>query len=868
MKSSSSRVASASVALTMTFAVVVSSYAAPSPGDHVKGFFERSRQRQSLPGAAGLAAAGQPRFDIVIPAAAPPALRFAGMELQRYLGRITGAAFRIVAASAQRPAIVLGDSAQLRQAGLDLTRLARDGFVVRVQPDLILIAGNDEPGAKGRVLTDTFGKASGDRSLANDIAWDFEHGTLNGVYQFLEHCGCRWFLPGPKGEVVPNAPDLTVPCYQLAAEPAFALRVFGQTFWRRPAQRHVPVQDLLSKEIRDLKMNALANRWWLVRNRASSEWFAFNHRPPRTRWEQRFAQSNPEFFAVLPDGNRDIGEHAPGRHTGHLCYSEPGVFRETVNDIEAYFRGDTAADRGIPEKYWTKSGANRGWAPNACYGDTVSMLPHDGFRGCQCDACMAKTGNTGPRRERHSELIWPFVARVGRHVSKAFPEKLIICLAYSSYSVIPEGLDLPNNVIVGVCPYRLNKIYNIVDEASYAELFELIGRLSKANDMPLMFWFHHLYRLGMRQASSYGVPMFLPHFFKKFIPDLAQYGRLFFCEMDHDSIMLEHLNRYVVMRLLFSPEADVDALLADYAQTFYGPAAAHIAPLLDRIERNSVTIAATGAGRHDIWRRIYDEATMAGFREAAVKAEAAAKGTSHSAAVRLFNTFVIGHLEAGRQRYIGQFEDKEKQRLATLAVHRTAAPPAIDGKLTEPCWRQAEERQLTTNIDGKPTTWTSTVKVTRDDTHIYCGFVCTDPRLKQSARRDGILRKDYVEVFLDRDPGNDTFHQILIYPAGRILDFQCNRRTRKYNAPWVSRATVATNVEDDQWTIEIAVPVASIDTSARSLKGQTWGANFCRTIMAPPVPNDQFSSSSPFMRGSFRQPDLFGKLVFSSTIND
>ena len=851
-----------SVVLTLALAVGVVTHAAGTPGDRVKGFFDRHRREARIAGSARLAAAGKARFDIVVPAQAPPALRFAGEELKRYLDRITGAAFRIVEKPGAVPAIVLGDGPQLRQAGVEVVNLARDGFAVRVHPELVLIAGHDEPGTKGQILFQTHGKSSRDRALTNDAAWDFERGTLNGVYQFLERCGCRWFLPGPKGEVVPETPALGVACYELTAEPAFALRVFGQTHWRRAAQRHVPIQDLLSKEIAQLKMNALANRWWLVRNRASSEWFAFNHRPPRTRWEDRFGASNPEFFAVLPDGTRDLGGNTSRRHTGHLCYSERGVFRETVADVEAYFAGKTAGDRGIPEKYWTSGGANQGWAANACYGDTVSMLPHDGFRGCRCDMCMAKTATKGTRWEKHSNLVWPFVAQVAGKVGASYPEKLIICLAYSSYSVVPDGLDLPNNVIVGVCPYRLNKIYNIVDKASYTELFGLVEQLSHANDMPLLFWFHHLYRLGMRQASSYGVPMLLPHFFKQFIPDLAKYGRLFFCEMDHDSIMLEHLNRYVVMRLLFSPEADVDAILADYATAFYGPAAPHIAPLLETIERNSVKIAATGADRHEIWKQIYNEETMASFAAAGRKAAAAAEGTAHSNAVQLFNTFVIGHLKAGRYRYVGQFNDKEKQRVATLSVPRAAAVPVLDGKLNEPCWETAATRPLVTNIDGKPTTWLTTAKVTRTDDRIYCAFVCTDPRLQQNGQREMILKEDYVEVFFDQNPADDVFHQVLIYPAGRVLDFSCNRRTRKNDSNWSSKAGFGISVDGECWTIEIAVPIAAVGGGGAALKGQVWGANFCRTILNPPVSNDKFSSSSPFMMGSFRQPDLFSKLVF------
>ena len=844
----------------MVGAVAAAAAGPESPRGRVASFFQRERTREALPGTARLAGGEKALFTIVVREDASPVQQYAGRELQHYLSRITGARFDILPEPGARPAIILGDGPEARQAGIDVSALARDGYSIRIEPTRILIAGNDDPGPKSRILLEHLDKPSNDYVLTSDVAWDFERGTLYGAYRFLEECGCRWFLPGPRGEAITRDPDLSLPSLSLTEEPAFALRVFGRTVWRAAAARHVPLRGMLKKEVAQIGMNGIANRLWLMRVRASSEWFAFNHRPPRTQWEQRFGENHPDYFAVLPDGTRDLQGNAKGRHTGHLCYSQEGVFTETVADIDAYFEGRTAGSRGIPERYTEKDKDNRGWAPNACYGDTVSLLPHDGFRGCRCPECMAKTRTDGPPWQTYSDLVWPFVARVARHVDARFPDKLIICLAYAGYSEVPAGLDLPDNVVVGVCPKTLNKTYNIVADDSYAQLFELVSRLGKANDMPLLFWFHHLYRLGMRQATSYGVPMLLPRFFKRFVTDLAPYGRLFFCELDHDSLMFEHLNRYVVMRLLFAPETDVDALLQDYVERFYGPAAEHIAPILEEVEQRSEQIAASGMGRKEIWGEVYTEEALRRYRSAVEQAAQAVAGTAHKEAVSLFSTYFVGLMEAGRERYVAQFSDPAKKKQATLSARRVDARPTVDGVLSEACWANAETRPLLSNIDGSPTAWEATVRVVYSDDHVTCAFTCDDPRVHAQPGR--VPAKDYVELFLAPAPGGSRYYQILVYPSGETLDFLCDSRARKYDGSWRSHAQSAVAVEDGRWTMEVAVPVRSLRQDGGGVTRGKWGANFCRTVMDPPKAQDQFSSFSPFMRGSFRQPDLFGTLVF------
>lgn len=66
-------------------------------------------------------------------------------------------------------------------------------------------------------------------------------------------------------------------------------------------------------------------------------------------------------------------------HAEQLCYSEEGVFTETMADIEAFFTGQSAASRSLPITPGGPYELNNHWAPNASYGDTFSLLPQDGY---------------------------------------------------------------------------------------------------------------------------------------------------------------------------------------------------------------------------------------------------------------------------------------------------------------------------------------------------------------------------------------------------------------------------------------------------------------------------------------------------------
>lgn len=633
--------------------------------DRLKEYFNHRCEYKQGKDRLTLASDGQARFLIVVHKGAPAPVRFAGQELKYYLDRITGANFDIASKHrAGLKAIILGDGPEARELGVDVDTISRDGYNIIANNNIIVIAGRDDPTAKSNILFDLSEEGASDSIRRADLQaphWDFERGSLYGTYRFLEQLGIRWFFPGPKGEVVPSKKTLTIQFFTIHDEPSYALRYpwpisATRNYLKfRSRSGHIDPQ---MEEYADIKWTGRANYLWFLRMRGSSEWFAFNHRPPLHHWLQRFSDTHPEYFAVKADGQRDIQANTKsGRRHGNLCYSEEGVFNETMKDIEAFFSGKTARSRGIPKEKATAFAFNRGWHPNASYADTFSLLPKDGWQGCFCDRCQSKILKHLGQGGKLSGIIWPFVEKVARATEKRFPDKAIICTAYSSYSVIPEDVKLPDNVIVGCGPRLLNKTYNCVNPKRRKQLMASVTKLDGTNDTPLLYWFHHLFR--WKNRDHFGAPMLLPRFMNSFIRDLSKHGRMMFMQMDFDSVIQEHLNRYVFMRTLYDTSTNVNELIHDYTQSFYGNQAGPIIEaMIHDIEKRSERMAAAGPKNSwwgvsidPIWTDYFPPKVVNDYREQVDRAFKIAGEEPYREHVRLFSEYFIGFMEKGLTRW-------------------------------------------------------------------------------------------------------------------------------------------------------------------------------------------------------------------------
>lgn len=101
-------------------------------------------------------------------------------ELVEFIEKMSGAELPVVRLEAGDPQpegtrILLGtELARAEGFGEEIDALDPHGFLIRTLPDRVVVAGRTA------------------------------RGTLYGVYELLEHLGCRWIMPGPFGEIVPE----------------------------------------------------------------------------------------------------------------------------------------------------------------------------------------------------------------------------------------------------------------------------------------------------------------------------------------------------------------------------------------------------------------------------------------------------------------------------------------------------------------------------------------------------------------------------------------------------------------------------------------------------------------------------------------
>ncbi len=185
---------------------------------------------------------------------------------------------------------------------------------------------------------------------------------------------------------------------------------------------------------------------------------------------------------------------------------------------------------------------------------------------------------------------------------------------------------------------------------------------------------------------------------------------------------------------------------------------------------------------------------------------------------------------------------------------RALAPPTIDGKLIEPCWRSGTAASgfkllRTGKLAGQPTD----ARVACDDENLYVAFVCRDDQMDRLVAtvttRDGeVFRDDCVELFLAPRSDPVPYYHLLVNPLNTQRDEVCT--DTRWNARWTS----AVSRETDRWVVEIALPFRELPLDAASLG--PWRINLAREQTS----RAEVSSWAP-CASLFHEPSRFGTLT-------
>jgi hypothetical protein len=393
----------------------------------------------------------------------------------------------------------------------------------------------DQLGPEGFVL-----RTVGDNLI---IAGGKQRGTLYGVTTFLDKLGCRWFTS--EVSVIPKKPTLVVEPLNELQKPAFEYR---EPFFAEAADKDWAARNRVNGSSQRLDEST----------GGKVSYYPFVHSFYTILPPQQYFPDHPEYYALV-DGRRRSED-------AQLCLTNPDVLRLTIQTVLK-------------------------WIDEHPEASIFSVSQNDTTGWCECEACQRIEQEEGGA---HSGPILRFVNTVATEVGKKHPDKLIDTLAYW-YSQPPPAKVRPfPNVRIRLCPIGVceghayercvHDQYFLNDLQAWAKITDQLYIWHYVTDFA-----HYLAPFPDFDELAADVPMYKQH---------GVVG--IFMEGDGSpGGENAELRSYVLARLLWNPQVDVDRTINEFMDACYGRAARAMRAYFD-LQHRQVRLAPPGKGHH-LW---------------------------------------------------------------------------------------------------------------------------------------------------------------------------------------------------------------------------------------------------------------------------
>ncbi len=643
----------------------------------------------------------------------------------------------------------------------------------------------------------------------NDGFWlHDENGSLNAVCAFLRSLGVRWYMAGELGEVLPEKMrDLK-------------LGTFNET-----VKADYPIRDWTYYNYEAHSFDDLA---WARRIGMNSRFQQLGlHTGPHglifVYIDEEMRKKHPEFFALASDGTRLSTGEKPRE-----CFSNEGLFKETVNFIRFMF--DTY---DFP---------------------SVDIWPADGYVPCSCENCKGK---------KPSDLVWGFTDRVAREVYKTHPDKLITGSAYTVYSEAPDSIEKfsPNLGLWIANSGRPKMMDDDYWNAYFARVQKWNSKLAPGNIIRSENNRYHIQ--GTAEAEdgkkvrgrSIGYPVIHPRAVARELKALKGISRGDTGEQSQVGGKwkvpgIEHITLYVQSRFLWDADLDVDEVLNEYCQNFYGPAAKQMKAAIDFAEANlAIKDTSRGAGKSDLQNVSLELALK--LRELLKEAKVAAGESVYGKRIDLILSEMISEEELIAK-------DKAEKKL--VAEARANAPVAVGVEGSD--LSKAPEYFLKNNskVGEEPQLKTS-FKAGWDKNALILEITCKEPEVKNLAPAVDVYSGEFIAITIETQLHR---HYILeINPDGLILDGDPTRG-------WKSLAEAKPERGEDFWRLTVRIPVVGKEEALADPKHRVagekptpespWYINIGREIQKKDDRKHEIQLFSPSQKTGWHDPVYFGKL--------
>jgi len=349
-----------------------------------------------------------------------------------------------------------------------------------------------------------------------------QRGTMYGVYAFLENeLGCRWYTPS--FSKIPKQDKWSFKTLNHSESPALKYRYSNYY--------SVADDDAWSAHNKEnMKWTARATEY----GNLEAYWSA--HTMGQFVSEKEYFDTHPEYFA-MKEGKRI--------KRGQLCLSNPEVLRICTEGLLKVME-----EKPLYRIY--------------------SLSQNDNFGFCECDECKKIEAQYGG----HSGIILWFVNQAADAAKKLFPNKYVGTFAYQYGRKPPVGIVPRDNVVIRLCSIECCFGHPLEANCPQNKAFmEDLKGWSKI--APHLFIWDYIVNYAQYVAPWPNFQVLGPNIqtFKDNnaigVFEEAMYQRGGACEFSD-------MKAWVVTKLLWNPKQDVNVLVKDFIDGYYGKSAGKI----------------------------------------------------------------------------------------------------------------------------------------------------------------------------------------------------------------------------------------------------------------------------------------------------
>ncbi|MEA3479996.1 MAG: DUF4838 domain-containing protein, partial [Bacteroidota bacterium] len=351
-----------------------------------------------------------------------------------------------------------------------------------------------------------------------------QRGTMYAVFSFLENeFGVRWYTPGVT--IIPEREGFVFNHIYHYEEPSIQVR---NDFYYEAFDPTWAAHNKINGAMGFREQHGDIEGYWSVHT-------FYKFMPP-----EEFYDEHPEYYSLI-DGKR-IHERA------QLCLSNPDVLDIVTERLKQSMRENPS---------------------NLIY----SVSQNDWRNPCQCAKCQAIVDNEG---SQSGVMVW-FVNQVADRIEEEFPHKYVGTLAYQYTRKAPEKVKPKENVVIRLCSIECCFAHDFI---SCPENQEFLTDLQEwASISPHLYIWDYVVNF-----SHYIMPYPNFHVLQSNIQtfrDNHSIGIMEQAAYQSRGGEFAELRAYVLSKLLWDAECQVDEVISDFMYGYYGRSGQYVKEYLD-----------------------------------------------------------------------------------------------------------------------------------------------------------------------------------------------------------------------------------------------------------------------------------------------